>query len=261
MTSFLGHFNKRAEHLWDTVEYRPGQYLDIWAPDDPHNAPVMMFIVGGGWTWGDRRYQGYALMDRLVSEGWICVSVGYRTAPLHRWPAPFEDVVAAWEWIEGNIHKYGGGNFTAVAGASAGAHMASLLALGHLRADALVSLYGVYSWDSKRLDHLLINKFVTTVVAGSDPETLYEASPIHQVHRLAPPTMIVHGDRDFITPESGARAFRKKLSAVSDEPVFYHRVKGGHHGFDLIDSKQTREAVDAIAGFLSLALRLSEAAA
>ena len=142
--------------------------------------------------------------------------------------------------------------------------MASLLALGDRSyggPDALVSLYGVYSWDSKRLDHLLINKFVETVVVGdNDPEVLRAASPIHQIHRDAPPTLIVHGDRDFITPESGAKAFYNKLSRISDSPTFYHKVKGGHHAFDLIDSKQTDEAVDVIAGFLNATRRRAEAA-
>jgi acetyl esterase/lipase len=266
MIPFLAHADKREKHLWDTVTYSGDQKLDIWAPQDPHNAPVMMFIPGGAWCVGSRKHQGYALMDRLVSEGWICVSIDYRTAPQNRWPAPLEDVQAAWAWIEDAIHGYGGGNFTAVAGASAGAHMASLLALRgdsptSFGADALVSLYGVYSWDSKRLDHLLINKFVETVVVGDDdPEVLRAASPIHQIHRNAPPTLIVHGDRDFITPESGAKAFYNKLSKTSDSPTFYHKVKGGHHAFDLIDSKQTDEAVDVIAGFLNATRRKAEAA-
>jgi acetyl esterase/lipase len=239
----------RRRHVAHTITYANGQPLDIWLPDNPANAPVFVYIPGGAWVMGDRRHQGHAIMSHLVSKGWICVTMNYRTAPIHRWPAPFEDVYAAWEWVVDNISRYGGGEFIAVGGASAGAHMASLLGLTG-DPDATVCLYGVYSWDSKRPDHWLINRFVRTVVARGGVSR--DDSPIHCIDYLqaAPsPFLVIHGDRDIVTPESGARAFVDKLSNRAE--VDYLTVRGGHHGFDLFQPALTKVAVDRVDRFLA----------
>ncbi|AYR00009.1 esterase [Mycobacterium phage Nebkiss] len=235
----------------ETVEYAPGRKLDVFLPDNPDGAPVLMFVPGGAWVIGSRKFQGYGLMSRLVDQGWICASIDYRTAPKDRWPAPFEDVRLAYEWIADHSWTYGAGPVLAVSGASAGAHMASLLGLTHARTpDAVVSLYGVYDWTSARLDHWLINRFVETVVASRDKQALREASPIHHVTDSAPPFLILHGDRDLITPVSGARLFYNRLDDAG-VPVWYHEVAGAVHGFDLLDHGQANRAIDSIDLFLS----------
>lgn len=236
----------RRRHLGRTITYAHGQKLDIWLPKNPTNAPVFVFVPGGAWVMGDRRHQGHAIMSHLVSQGWICVTMDYRTAPIHRWPAPFEDVCAAWGWVKQNIADYGGGDFIAIGGASAGGHMASLLGMTG-EPDAVVSLYGVYSWDSRRPDHWLINRFVRTVVI--DGKVPREASPIHLVSRGVSPFLIIHGDRDILTPESGAWAFARKLEGVTYAD--YLKVRGGHHGFDLFQPHLTKVAVDRIDSFLA----------
>ncbi|MCG7607184.1 alpha/beta hydrolase [Mycobacterium sp. CnD-18-1] len=253
MIPFISHATAGLTRVAKTVEYANGQKLDIWLPDNPVNAPVMMFVPGGGWVLGHRRGQGHQLMSHLVDQGWICVSIDYRTAPLNRWPAPYQDVQAAWRWVLGNIHDFGASDdFMAVAGASAGGHLASLLALtdtSFARPDALVSLYGVYSWVDKSWDHWLINQFVKNVVA--DKKALRAASPILKVHRNAPPTLLVHGTADFVTPFSGAKKFWAALDDVSVNPVWLHKIPGGHHAFDLIDSRQAKAAIDVIDDFLT----------
>ncbi|AAN12746.1 esterase [Mycobacterium phage Omega] len=257
MIPALAHLEARQRHLWDTVAYSGNQKLDIWLPESPENAPVFMFIPGGAWTIGDRRGQGYAIMSHLVQQGWICVAIDYRTAPKNHWPAPFEDVSAAFHWVRANIHQYGGGDFLAVGGASAGGHMASLLGLtdwSFSKPDAVVSLYGVYDWTSKSLDHWLINRYVQHVVVGRrDHDTLRISSPIHQIHRDAPPFLIIQGDCDLVTPQSGAKKFFKKLKETSLNHAVYHRVPGGIHGFDLLQGWQTDRAIDAIDDFLTTA--------
>lgn len=246
--------DRRRKHLWDTVTYNEtGQKLDIWMPDSPHNAPVFVFVPGGGWVWGDRRFQGYELMHYLVKRGWICVSIGYRTG-LRRWPDQFEDVLAAWNWCDNHLRDYGAGEFMAVGGASAGGHMASLLGLLKTanRPDAVVSLYGVYDWTSNRLDHAILDLFVRTVVVGESKRsgTYGHSSPIHQIHEDAPPFMIVHGTADVLTPVSGARRFECRLRSMSREPVWYLEIPGAIHAFDLFPSDQTARAVESIGDFL-----------
>ena len=61
--------------------------------------------------------QGYALMSHLAEMGWVCLSIDYRVAPHHRWPAHITDVKTAIAWARANVDKFGGDrNFVAVAG-------------------------------------------------------------------------------------------------------------------------------------------------
>lgn len=244
----------RDKYLWDTVTYNDhGCKLDVWAAGTPINAPAFMFIPGGAWMVGDRRFQGYALMSHLVERGWVCASVGYRTG-FRRWPDQLNDVRQAWHWCDQNLMDYGAGSFMAVGGASAGAHMASLLGLSRSRGgpEAVVGLYGVYDWKSTRWDHQLLNAFVRNVVVGqSRRSSVYRnSSPIRLVHEGAPPFMLVHGTADILTPVSGARAFERMLASRGNK-TRYHEVPGAGHAFDLFSGPKTNLAVEEIYDFLT----------
>jgi acetyl esterase/lipase len=68
--------------------------------------------------------QGYALMAELAAQGWVCLSIGYRVSPRHRWPRHVMDVKAAVAWARANVQHFGGDpNFVAIAGCSAGGHL------------------------------------------------------------------------------------------------------------------------------------------
>ena len=109
----------------------PGQVLDVWRREDLAGpAPVLVFVPGGAWVFGSRILQGHALMAHLAEQGWVCLSVQYRTSPSHRWPRQVVDVTSAIAWARANAEQYGGDpSFVAVAGCSAGGHMASLAGL------------------------------------------------------------------------------------------------------------------------------------
>lgn len=263
----LTHFDKATRHVSATVEYANGQKLDIWQPRDLSTpAPVLLYIPGGGWMLGHRRGQGHALLSRLVDEGWICVSIDYRTAPQHRWPAHFIDVKEALWWITTNIENYGGDpdGVLAVAGASAGGHMAALAGLAWdspayssvpgVRPDAVIPLYGVYDWTFRGSPYhdgfvRILESAVVGKRQGRHPEIFIDASPIKHVRPDAPPFLIIHGQSDWLTPVGGARRFRRKLSEVS-ECVEYQEFPGAGHAFDLTNPTATKSAVTVITNFL-----------
>jgi acetyl esterase/lipase len=110
----------------------PSQLLDVWrAKELPvERAPVLIFVPGGAWVHGSRVLQGYALMSHLAEMGWVCLSIDYRVAPHHRWPAHITDVKTAIAWARANVDKFGGDrNFIAIAGCSAGGHLSALAGL------------------------------------------------------------------------------------------------------------------------------------
>jgi triacylglycerol lipase len=127
----------------------PRQRLDVHTGDGGHEpAPVVVFVHGGGFVAGDKHVPGTPRYDLFgawaVRRGWIGVTMTYRLAPEHRWPAGAQDVASAVAWIRNNIEGYGGDpGKIVVAGNSAGAvHVADYMA-GHGTADPAGSLAGV----------------------------------------------------------------------------------------------------------------------
>ncbi|MGH3247202.1 MAG: alpha/beta hydrolase, partial [Trebonia sp.] len=110
--------------------------LDVHTSGDEDNSPVLVFVHGGGFVGGDKHVPGTPMYDHIgawaVRNGWVGVTMTYRLAPEHRWPAGAEDVAGAVQWLRGNIARYGGDpDRIVVAGHSAGCvHVASYL-VGH----------------------------------------------------------------------------------------------------------------------------------
>jgi acetyl esterase len=97
-------------------------------PDQP--APVVVFYHGGGWMLGTLDSIGGVCREVAARAGCIVVSVDYRLAPEHPFPAPLDDAYAALEWTVETTDAFGGDpEHIAVAGTSAGANLAAAVAL------------------------------------------------------------------------------------------------------------------------------------
>ena len=250
------------------IPYGPevGQVLEIWRRPAVDvalaAAPVLVFVPGGGWVHGRSAGQGQALLGRLAARGWVCVAINYRVAPAHRWPAHIEDVSAALSWVRQNVSAYGGSSeFIAVAGASAGGHLATLAGLTTSKVDAVVSLYGRYDWESRGTrERRRFMDFLERVVVGAAQSEAAEifaaASPVAQVRQDAPPFFVIHGSHDAIIPVPQARHFVDELSLVSSSPVVYAELPGAGHAFDLVDPYRAMVMARAVEQFLDSTRRL-----
>jgi acetyl esterase/lipase len=263
------HLYRRGVHYGDS----PAQVLDVWRRKDlpAHPAPVLIFVPGGAWVHGKSRGQGSALMSRLAEQGWVCLAIDYRVAPHHRWPRHITDVKTAIAWARANVDRFGGDrNFVAVAGCSAGGHLAALAGLTpddpalaeHLpdgadsSVDAVVGIYGRYDWeDRSTLERQRFVDFLERVVVRRSidrhPELFRDASPIARVHRHAPPFLVIHGSKDSVIPVAQAHSFVERLRAVSHSMVGYLELPGAGHGFDLIDGERAGVAAHATSLFLN----------
>lgn len=252
---------------------RPSQLLDVWRPKElpAEPAPVLIFVPGGAWVHGSRLLQGYALMSHLAEKGWVCLSIDYRVAPHHRWPAHIHDVKTAIAWARANVDRFGGDrDFVAIAGASAGGHLAALAGLtpndpelqadlpddSDTSVDAVVPIYGRYCWeDRSTVERVRFIDFLERVVVGHkvarNPDVYRKASPIARAHPDAPPFLIVHGTGDSVIPVAQARAFVERLRAVSRSAVSYIELPGAGHAFDMTDGARTGSAATAIGLFLN----------
>ena len=248
-------------------------HVDVYhRHDKPTNAPVLVYVHGGGWSIGFKQYQGLPILYRLASEGWVCISVDYRLSPIATFPDHIVDVKRGIAWAKKHAREYGGDtSFVAVCGNSAGGHLAALAALTHdeprlapgfeeedVRVDACVALYGVYDWTNrhKHWPGLGLVPYLESVVVKKKieeaPELFALASPLDQVRKDAPPFFVIHGNRDSLVPVNESRRFVEKLRETSENPVLYAEVKGAQHAFDIFHSVRGRYIVNAISEFLRL---------
>jgi acetyl esterase/lipase len=251
----------------------PSQLLDVWRPKElpVEPAPVMIFVPGGAWIHGGRQLQGYALMSHLAQQGWVCLSVNYRVSPHNRWPQHITDVKTAIAWARANVDRFGGDrNFVAIAGCSAGGHIAALAGLtpndpemqadlaqgSDTSVDAVVGIYGRYDWEDRSTPERdrfvdFLERVVVKRKIDRHPEIFRKASPIAQVHPDAPPFLVIHGSGDSVIPVAQARSFVERLRAVSRSVVSYLELPGAGHGFDMTDGARTGSVSTAIGLFLN----------
>jgi acetyl esterase/lipase len=266
----------RAMQLLRNIKYGPleRQRLDVWRfSTTPSNAPVIFYIHGGAWTFGDKREQGRPMLHEFVRRGWIVVAINYRLAPGFAWPAQIEDATRALGWIKKNVATYGGDpDRVVVAGGSAGGHLASLVALSaddptwrpeemsdvsDWSVRGALSFYGVLEmtgddthWRGlgRALRRLLVTRVVQLPYEGN--EHVYLAlSPYERITPVSPPFFVVQGTNDTLVEVNVARAFVTKFRAVAFAPLYYVELPFTQHAFDLTASPRTSATTRAAIAF------------
>jgi arylformamidase len=105
------------------------QVLDIHAPKDAKNLPVVFWIHGGGWQAGDKSLV-QEKPKAFVERGFVFVSTNYRLLPKVEMLTIFQDVAKSLGWVCKHIAEYGGDpNRIFVMGHSAGAQLAALMCI------------------------------------------------------------------------------------------------------------------------------------
>jgi acetyl esterase len=208
--------------------------------------PTVVFFHGGGFVIGDLETHddhGRLLCRDLEA---VVISVDYRLAPEHRFPAGFEDCLAATRWAAAHIKDLGDdAERLAVAGDSAGGNLAAAVALAArddglpLRAQLLI-YPGVDFTDDDAHPSRIENAegyFLT-----ADDMVWFREHYIHEDHVRDPRASVLHasdlagvapaviGVAEFDPLRDEGEAYAKKLSGAGVE-VLLHRFDGLVHGF------------------------------
>ena len=102
----------------------------LYVPDSPTPPPVMVYLHGGGWVLGSNTVVDSIARELANRSGYAVLSVDYRLAPEHKYPAGLDDVHQALLWIAGNASRLGlDARSLAVGGDSSGANLAAAVSL------------------------------------------------------------------------------------------------------------------------------------
>jgi acetyl esterase/lipase len=264
----------------DLVYHRDGartERLDVYVPAQapPHAGwPAILAIHGGGWRGGSKR--GYGQMAAsLVKHGYVVVAVDYAlSAPgAPSWPANLEDLRAAVRWLRRNASVYHvDPNRVAVLGASAGAHLAALLATSpegpvrdsetptSARVQAVIDFYGPTDLAALAETSHGAGPSVALFLGGGPrdlPDRYAAASPARHVTRDTPPMLLIHGDADRHVPLDQSQRLAVALHAAG-VPHQLTIVPGARHGFGFHVGR--RDLLPAILAFLESAWNVNSGA-
>lgn len=238
--------------------------LDMARPKNAKGlSPAIVCIHGGGFRAGNRQHH-YALCVQLAERGYVAVTVTYRLAPKHQFPAAVNDVKAAVRWLRANAAKYGiDPNRIGATGDSAGGHLALFLGLtGDVasfdaaeggnsdhssRVYCVVDVYGPSDF-TKSYDKSVDAAEVLPLFLGGDLKTAWHrhilASPLYWVTPHAAPTLAIHGTKDLYVAHEQAVWLIDRLKAADVEAELL-TLEGAGHGFQGDDAKRAQAAMFA----------------
>ncbi|MCY0925423.1 alpha/beta hydrolase [Streptomyces sp. H27-H1] len=245
-----------------TPGFRP-RLLDVRVPAGEGPFPVVIWIHGGGWLDGDRRYPPPTvpvelLHGSVLGAGLALVSIDYRHSLEAPFPAQLHDVKAAIRYVRKFAAALGlDGDRIGVWGESAGGHLAALAGLVGPDSPALEGTQGVGSGDTGVLAVVdwygvsdliaLADHPMPEMPGGPDfpdpyaallggtvaerPALARTASPVtHACLPGLPPFLLIHGTQDGLVPYSQSEQLAEALTQAGGE-VTLRPVEGADHIF------------------------------
>lgn len=260
---------KSARARWIEIDGPAGKLgLRVIAPANPRG--VYLHIHGGGHVLGAADQQD-RMLERIADETRLtAISVDYRLAPEHPYPAGPDDCEAAALWVSHNISDFGGSKL-AIGGESAGAHLSALTILrlrerlGRNPFHAANMVFGVFDLtmtpsarafgnDTRLVLRTLdIEKFAEAFLgrialsARRDPSI----SPLYARLGGLCPALFTVGTRDALLDDSLFMHARWIAAGNRGELAIY---PGAAHGFTAFPCSQSFAALARMSAFLNAAL-------
>ena len=210
-------------------------------------SPALVFLHGGGFVIGDLDSHDVACRKLAVEGELIVISVDYRLAPEHKFPAAVDDSIAATTWIAANARQL---NIDAakifVGGDSAGGNLSAVVAIAARdHGPKLAGQVLIYPSTDFRMNHAshsepetsillthsVIKWFIDHYMGGADRDD-WRASPVRAKLEGLPPAYVLVAGGDPLRDEGNEYAEKLKAAGV---PVTYRYFPGPiprllHHG-------------------------------
>lgn len=221
----------------DTLEISnsPGSKSYLCFPNEfRQDAPFAIVLHGGGFNQGNASHS-LELSKSLTAAGILALSLDYRLAPEHTYPAQLEDISFAIKQLRNlpSLVDYSLGKYIVI-GESAGATIA--LNYGSYQAEpgliGVVDLYGLTDLEFQSEATLESEADLQLMVDAYRGDSSARAiSPLRQVYNYPVPVLSIHGDRDMIVPAIHAELLSRALSEAG-KPNELVVLSGATHLFN-----------------------------
>ncbi|MCC9307090.1 alpha/beta hydrolase [Kitasatospora sp. RB6PN24] len=212
--------------------------LDLRLPPGPGPAPVAVWVHGGGFQWGDRRYpleamEPEAFWRAATRAGLAVATIDYRLSGEARFPAQLDDAQAALAFLRRNAGQLGlDPGRIGLWGESAGGAIAALAAFADGGVRAVATWYAVT--DMAVRNPREADSSEGRLLGGRPvdlPELAGRASPVAQVPADPPPFLLLHGTADTIAAPAHSELLHQALLAAGGRSELV-LVPGAQHAFD-----------------------------
>lgn len=238
----------------------------VYRPEGDHQSPIIVYFHGGGFVIGDIETHDTICQRLAAGVPAVVVSVDYRLAPEHPFPAAVEDCDAATDWVSAHAAELGGdAGRLAVAGDSAGGNLAAVVTRHARDAGGPPIAFQLLVYPVTDMTRTLPSHIEngTGYLLDSDSMTWFhehylgeadprqpDASPLlaDDLSDL-PPALVVTAEYDPLRDEGEAYAGRLRQAGV---PVTVSRYDGMIHAFYGMNSifdtarRATAETVTAL---------------
>jgi acetyl esterase len=256
----------------DRVEDRDadGVPVRVYRPSGETKLPILVVFHGGGWVIGSMEQYDLIARQLANTSGAIVVSVDYRLAPEHPYPAPLDDCWTAVKWTAAHAADIGGdASRIAVGGDSAGGNLAAVCALlardaggPELALQVLVYPvtdcdFGTGSYIANAEGYLLGSEemqwFFDNYTTGHVDPADWHVSPL-RADDLAgvAPALVLTAEYDPLRDEGVAYADRLRAAGVDVEYQCYEGMIHSFFGLPAFDA--ARDAMDLVATGLRRAI-------
>jgi acetyl esterase len=220
--------------------------IRVYSPKLQSPAPALIYFHGGGWVLGDLESHDHVCRALANSVSSVVISVDYRLAPEHKFPAAVDDSYAATQWVAQHAGELGVDRaHIAVGGDSAGGNLAAVVSqiardrggpniiyqlLIYPATDMRMGMPSIdENADGPLLTKAAMHWFINHYLNGEVDRTHPLASPFLAANlRGLPPAFILTAECDPIRDEG--EAYGRRL-AEAGVPVDVERYEGMPHGF------------------------------
>jgi len=214
----LGPRDQTARRVSRDLSYGqdPRQRFDLFAPIRPQGVlPVVVLFYGGGWDSGAKADYAWAA-QALAAQGFLVALPDYRLVPDVRFPAFIEDAAEATAAVGRIASEYGADpERLGVAGHSAGAHLAMMIALDrqYMQAAGAPDQIRAAAGLSGPYEFLPFNVPASVNAFGhvADPA---QTQPVNFVRADAPPLWLGHGEPDVVVHAEDSVILAERTQAI-----------------------------------------------
>jgi arylformamidase len=236
--------------------------LNVYMPKKGSNSPMVVWIHGGSWAFGDKDNVLYKA-EYFTARGYVFVSLNYRLSPDAKHPLNAQDIADALVWLHENATHYSADpEKIFMIGYSAGAQLAALVSIDgkylEKAGGSPAILDGVVLLDGTGYDIALLMKSANSKLKewyveayGKTKKDWDQASPVNFIKGdvEAPPFMIVYADEEEPS-EKQALVFSKKLSEANVKNKVFHYEKKTHASINKELGKETDKPTEDVYRFL-----------